>query len=315
MINFRYHVVSLTAVFLALAIGLVVGTAALNGPLADRLNDTVNALGNQNKQLRDKVTHMEEEVNRQEDFAVEAAPFLLAGKLATRRVAVVSLPSAARYVDGVVEMLGKAGAKVTGRVEITDRFTDPGNNVPLLDLAHDAVMPPSVTADLPRNSDGVETSSALLAAVLVDRRTGAAVPAADRTLVLSEYESDGYIAYDEQIAGPAEAVIVVAGDPYFDREAPKKNAASLTLVTQFDEATSIVLAGTGVAGTGNLVAEVREDPALSKTVSTIDNVNTAQGRISTVLALGEQLRPAGVATPKAGHYGISAGSLMPKWQQ
>ena len=37
MINFRYHVVSLTAVFLALAIGLVVGTAALNGPVADSL--------------------------------------------------------------------------------------------------------------------------------------------------------------------------------------------------------------------------------------------------------------------------------------
>ena len=44
MINFRYHVVSLTAVFLALAIGLVVGTAALNGPAADALNDQVDAL-------------------------------------------------------------------------------------------------------------------------------------------------------------------------------------------------------------------------------------------------------------------------------
>ena len=37
MINFRYHVVSLTAVVLALAIGLVVGTAALNGPVVDTL--------------------------------------------------------------------------------------------------------------------------------------------------------------------------------------------------------------------------------------------------------------------------------------
>ena len=42
MINFRYHVVSLTAVFLALAIGLVVGTAALNGPVADTLSDQVD---------------------------------------------------------------------------------------------------------------------------------------------------------------------------------------------------------------------------------------------------------------------------------
>ena len=37
MINFRYHVVSLAAVFLALAIGLVVGTAAANGPIADTM--------------------------------------------------------------------------------------------------------------------------------------------------------------------------------------------------------------------------------------------------------------------------------------
>ena len=42
MINFRYHVVSLTAVFLALAIGLVVGTAALNGPVADSLRGQVS---------------------------------------------------------------------------------------------------------------------------------------------------------------------------------------------------------------------------------------------------------------------------------
>src|SRR5581483_8165830 len=44
VINFRYHVVSLTAVFLALAIGLVVGTAALNGPAADALGEQVDAL-------------------------------------------------------------------------------------------------------------------------------------------------------------------------------------------------------------------------------------------------------------------------------
>ncbi len=315
MINFRYHVVSLTAVFLALAIGLVVGTAALNGPVADNLNDTVNGLGNQNKLLRDQVSQMEEDVSRQEDFAAEAAPFLLGGRLADRRVAVVSLPSASRYVDGVVEMLTKAGAKVTGRVDITDRFTNPTNNVLLLNLAHDGSIPPSLTTNLPHNSDGVETSSALLAAVLFDRKTGAAVPASDRTVVLEAYHDAGYIAYDTQPTGLAEAVIVIAGDPYVDREAPKKNAAMLTLVAQFDDASEIVLAANGVSGAGNTVSEVRRDPALSKTVSTTDNVNTTQGRISTVLALVEQLRPAAAGTVKAGHYGISAGSLMPKWQE
>ena len=56
MINFRYHVVSLTAVFLALAIGLVVGTAALNGPVADSLNNQVTSLRKDNTQLRDTVS-------------------------------------------------------------------------------------------------------------------------------------------------------------------------------------------------------------------------------------------------------------------
>ena len=71
MINFRYHVVSLTAVFLALAIGLVVGTAALNGPVADSLEDQVDALSKDNSNLRDQVNQYRDEVNREEDFATE----------------------------------------------------------------------------------------------------------------------------------------------------------------------------------------------------------------------------------------------------
>ncbi len=54
MINFRYHVVSLTAVFLALAIGLVVGTAALNGPVADSLEGQVTGLRKDNQNWRQR---------------------------------------------------------------------------------------------------------------------------------------------------------------------------------------------------------------------------------------------------------------------
>ena len=60
MINFRYHVVSLAAVFIALAIGLVVGTAAFNGPAADALDDQVAAMRSDNNKLRDEVEHLTE---------------------------------------------------------------------------------------------------------------------------------------------------------------------------------------------------------------------------------------------------------------
>ena len=99
MINFRYHVVSLTAVFLALAIGLVVGTAALNGPVADSLKAQVSALNKDNSNLRSQDNQHRDELSRTQDFAAELAPSLLAGKLAGRRILLVALPGSQDYVD------------------------------------------------------------------------------------------------------------------------------------------------------------------------------------------------------------------------
>jgi hypothetical protein len=306
VINFRYHVVSLTAVFLALAIGLVVGTAALNGPVADSLNDNVNALRKDNKQLRETVGSLRDEVNREEDFAVEAAPIMLDGKLAGRRILLICLPTGRDYIDGVSKMLTTAGAKITGRVDIQDKFTNPDNSVDLLALAR-RVQPPSIPAGaVPSNSDGVETSGALLASVLVDRSP--AVSDADLKSVLNAYTTAGYLTVENKVTGPAQAVVVVSGLPYVDRDAPAKNDAVVTAVAQFDKAGPIVVAGNGV-GDGNVVAAVRGDPTLSKTISTVDNVPTAQGQVVTAVATTEQ-----VARNKAGHYGLGSGasSLMPK---
>lgn len=306
MINFRYHVVSLTAVFLALAIGLVVGTAALNGPVADSLNDSVNALGEDNKNLREQVSHLREEVNREEDFVEEAAPRMLAGALTNRRVLVVSLPNERDHVEGVMNMLTIAGAKITARVDVEDKFTNPENSVELLDLADQAAVPSVEVSSLPGNSDGVEKSSALLAAVLLDRIP--VVTAADMRAVVSAYTAAGYITVEQKVTGPAEAVVVVGGLPYTDREATKKNKAVVTMATQLDLAGKIVVAGSAVAGDGNAVSAVRGDPTLTKTISTVDNAGTSQGQLVTVLAVAEQI------LSQTGHYGVGAGaqSLMPK---
>ena len=113
MIHFRYHVVSLTAVFLALAVGLVLGSTVLNGPMLDALNNQVNTLGRDNSQLREQVSFLEEEASREETFAAEAAPMLLADALTGRRAALVVLPGGEDYGEGVSEMLGLAGATLT----------------------------------------------------------------------------------------------------------------------------------------------------------------------------------------------------------
>lgn len=302
MINFRYHVVSLTAVFLALAIGLVVGTAALNGSVADSLENRVNGLRKTNEQLREQVNSMEAELEREEDFASEAAPHLLRDTLTNRRVLLMVLPSGRDHADGVIEKLRLTGARITGRIDIQDKFFDPESNTNLLGMAAQSARPTIPATGLVSN-DGVEKSSALLASALLDRvEGGSPVTDADRQAVLDDYSEAGYLAVPDRVVDSAEGVVLVSGQPHVDSDAARKDDSVVTLANQFDKAGVVVVAGNGSSG-GNLVAQVRQDPALAKTISTVDNANTVQGQVATAMATVQQL-----VTKRTGAYGLGAGA-------
>jgi hypothetical protein len=302
-------VVSLTAVFLALAIGLVVGTAALNGPVADQLNNQVNALTKKNQTYRDQVTQLQTEAGKQEEFANEAAPGMLQDKLLGRRVLVVSMQSTSTYVDDVVKMLALAGAKVTGRIEVEDKFTDPANNETLLDLCNTTSLPVGLT-NLPANSNGVETASFLLASVLLDHNP--VITSDVQKTVVTAFKEANFIVPTGDPSGTAEAVIFLAAQPYTDREADSKNANELTLAEEFEKVGPEVVAADGAAGAGNVISSLRGDPTLQKVVTTVDNLSTPQGRVALPLALNERL-----VQNKAGHYGVASGAtaMIPKLQQ
>ncbi|MBM7493993.1 copper transporter [Micromonospora luteifusca] len=313
MINFRYHVVSLTAVFLALAIGLVVGTAALNGPVADSLEGQVTGLRKDNQYWRQQVNNMEKQLGLEEEFAEEMSEVVLPGTLTGRRVLVLTLPNGRDHTEGVLKKLQQAGATVTGRVDLQDKLINPDNNSNLLELAVTAARPTAQTTGLPGNGHGVETSSALLASVLLDRAQGTTpVSDADRRAVLAAYNNAGYLTTDNnKVTGSAEAVVVVSGQPYVDKDSEKRDESVVKIAEQFDRTGSIVVAGNGSAG-GNLVSVVRGDPVLAQTISTVDNANTVQGQLVTSLALVQQL-----TEKKAGQYGVgdNAASLLPRLPQ
>jgi hypothetical protein len=335
VINFRYHVVSLTAVFLALAVGLVLGSTVLNGPMLDALESRVDTLGRDNSQLRDHVSSLEQEIEREEDFATEAAPLLLTGQLTARRITLLVLPGGEDYASGVADALELAGATITGTVTLTDKFTHPQHRRGELLQVATSALPPSVDGEaLPANSDGVETSAALLAAVLLDGGAsaldndddqtepdpggpadgepgagtgpGPSVPDDDRRAVLSSYSALEYLE-QEGVTGPAELVLAVGGLPDAESDADERNQAVFTTVRQFAQAGSVMVGTSGEAGDGNVVAEVRSDPQLSAEVSTVDNAATPQGQIATGLTVSQQL--AGTV----GHYGVGGGAdrLLP----
>jgi hypothetical protein len=304
VINFRYHVVSIAAVFLALALGLIVGTAAFNGPAADSLAAQVDEMGKTNQGLRDELGHLKDEAEQEERFATEALPWMIGNRLNGKRVLILTTTDADKdYIDGVAEALRTVGgATITGQLAFQKRFVDPASKEELLDLVDNST--PDTVTGLPTNTNGAETASALLAAVLVDRTP--AVTPEQRTKTLTAFT--GSYLVGAAVKEPAEAVLVLAGAPYKEKDAGKLNAALKTVVEQFDKAGPLLVAAESTAGDGNLVGAVRGDSNLSKPVSTVDNAGSPQGRASVLLALADQLES---KTP--GHYGVSGQQgLMPK---
>ncbi|WP_433365231.1 copper transporter [Actinoplanes sp. CA-142083] len=305
MINFRYHVVSLTAVFLALAIGLVVGTAALNGPVADSLKNQISALNKDNSNKRDQINQYREELNRSQDFATEIAPSYLNNELAGRKILVVVLPNTSEFADGVIAMLKVAGATVTAKVTVQDKFFDPANTYELLDLAGQSSQPTIQMEGLPLNSDGVETASAQLALGLLQRAGTVQASPDDVAALLTAYTKQGYIAVDDKAAGGAEGAVFISGEPPTDKDAAKKNQSALMMVSQF-ATKPLVVAGVGV-GDGNVISAVRGDPTLVKEISTVDNASTVQGQVATAMVTSERM-----VQNKVGQYGLGGSSLVPK---
>jgi hypothetical protein len=302
VINFRYHVVSITSVFLALAIGLVLGTAALNGPVANDLNSRVTDLRQTNSQLRGQVADLETQVQGRDGFVQQVAPSLLAGRLTGKRVLIVTLPGAsADHRQGVVAMLEEAGATVTGNIGFTEAFVDPTRSDETVDLAT-RLVPPGVSA-LPANNNGTETAAALFARVFSSGKTS--VTDASRTAILAGFGQLGLVDASSKVE-VAESVVLVGGAPLTGTDADRRNAGVLTVVRQF--AASFprdVLAAPTAAGDGNAVIAVRGDDTLSTKVSTVDTVGSAEGQLAAAMAVAEAY------LGKAGHYGVGDGATAP----
>lgn len=81
VISFRYHVVTIVAVFLALAIGLLGGGAFVQPALQDQLErQTLEQLRN-NAELREQLDEVRSEVAAMNGFASSALPYLARDRL------------------------------------------------------------------------------------------------------------------------------------------------------------------------------------------------------------------------------------------
>jgi Copper transport outer membrane protein, MctB len=303
VIDFRYHLVSLVAVFMALATGILVGTSLLNQSLIDSQRSTIASFAGEKDALRHDLAAAQSQVAYRDDYLSSLRDTLLTGRLTGHRVVLVLLPGAARKdADSLTRTLQDAGAVVAGRIDVNAAFFDTtaqpdGGGKAML---RDQTVRSYALADVKGRSP-----EAQLAGALVSRTPRALEPAA--VSLVSELDRDGLIGR-EQLIDRGDLAVLVAGNPPSKPQPvdERVTAGSVRLAAALEAAADgTVVAGPSAAAVGGPLQAVREDGTVSSVVSTVDGTETPFGQVAVAYALVEQLAGG------SGQYGAADSSDAP----
>ncbi len=314
MIDFRYHLVSIVAVFLALAVGIVLGSTELRGAALSALDRTSSALSGKLNAADAENSALQQEVNEDRAFAQAAEPVLLAHLLDGQRAVVITAPGApAGVVNGITTALGDAGATVSGQVALSARFADTSaSNLSLLDQLTQRMVPSGLTL---ANGTPQQQAAQVLASALVSSGSSSSGSSgsggsgshvgdseAGQT-ILSSYSAGQFITVTGQPAqGATLAVIVTPSSAPADGNSDPANQAIVSLAQEFgtgSEATVVAGPSSG-SGQGSAISAVRSSGA-ANSASTVDNADQVTGQIVVVQALQQQLNG-----HKPGSYGTQS---------
>lgn len=312
MIDFRYHLVSLISVFLALAVGIALGAGPLKETIGDTLTGQVEQLRQEKDDLRAQLDDTSGDLADTQAFVDAAGTDLLDGVLADRRVAVIVLGELDEAVRTAVDdRLAQAGATVTAHATLTGAWSSPDLRSFRQALAGNLL---GYLDPVPPQDAGLEAE---LAAALVQGLTGAD-PAAPDSLTANASDlldvltsgDDELVTLDAQVQTPADAVVVLAvpvaegGDapePTPQESVSELTTAQLAVVDAAQEYSEgmVVADGPGVAG--SLTAAVLADDRLAGRITTVTGTDLVTGQVSVPLALAARI--AGTV----GHYGFDGG--------
>lgn len=306
MIDFRYHVVSIVAVFMALAIGIILGSGPLREPITQGLRSQTDQLVTDKAGLRDQIRSLNSQLSYAQSFAGAVDSELVAHRLDDQRVALVTLPgTSGRLTTSVRSVLTGAGAVISGQVELTAAFLDP-EKIDIMDELAARLAPDRVTAVV-SDDPYARVASVLGSALLTPEVTLADLePEPAAAALVTGLAQAGFLDVSGDPVRRATLVVVIAPDapnPVGDPDLAVMSAL-VTVVSGLDRRAggSVVAGGPGSAAKGGLLAAVRGSSTASQRVSSVDTADTAAGQVATVYALVEQNR-GGV-----GHYGMQDGA-------
>jgi hypothetical protein len=316
VIDFRYHLVSIVAVFLALAVGIVLGSTELRGVAISALDRTSSSLSNKLDAANNENNALQQQVQGDHEFASAAEPVLLKGLLNGKKVVIVTTPGAsASVVNGIKTGLSDAGATVSGQVTLSSKFADTSaSNLSLLDQLTERVTPANLTLV---NGSPQQQAAQVLASALVSKGTasgsgsgsgskgtsgsgsgsnsgsnsGGGSGSQNAQTILSSYSAGQFITVSGQPAtGATLAVIVTPNSIPQGGNSDPANQAVVALAQEFGTSSegTVVAGVSATSSQGSAISAVRASGAAND-ASTVDNADTVVGQIVAVQALEQQM--------------------------
>ncbi|WP_188193842.1 copper transporter [Nonomuraea sp. SYSU D8015] len=310
MIDFRYHLVSIVAIFLALAVGIVLGTSLLQDPALDLAKRTSDELTNANVGLRADLDALRGREAGNDAFIIAQTPEMVSGDLAGQKVLLIESPGSSTAVrEAVGQVLEQAGAQVTGRLTLTEKFLDPTGKGVIDGLVNQ--LKPANMMFAPTATTWDRAATLLASALMTNDPAQAGTPSATSPDVAGTFETGGLLTTEDEPAKKRAtlAVMLAPEKPYEGDTAETLAGALVSVADAFDTAgKGAVLAGAPVTAAvpGDPISAVRDDGEISKRVSTVDTADMPVGRVVIVYALQEQL------SGRAGQYGIGKGVTAPQ---
>ncbi|MDD2585376.1 MAG: copper transporter [Syntrophomonadaceae bacterium] len=289
MIDLRYHIASIVAVFLALGLGILIGSTIVGDnvlvnqqkKMIDRLEEQFYVLRERESELVESNEYKNQIIGNYENYSRAMLPPLVRDRLTDYKVAVV-VSGDSEIPAGMLNALSVAGAEVVSKTVALSNLNFSDKN-----LKQDVQKFYGLDNNAGRDTLRQYIATSVGHIMLNDAETGGTKDFLQK-MNLIKFSGDNSI--------PVDGVILVGG---------ANNIANLH-VKSFDQGLIDILTVEGIRIFGVETKDVKYSfmPQYQENnISTIDNIDFSPGQISLVLAMeGEP-----------GHYGVkpSAQKFMP----
>src|SRR6185312_1008929 len=252
MISLRQHAISLAAVFLALAVGVVLGSGFLSNTMVSGLRDESRNLHNEINGLNDQKAQLNAKLGSANAFDTQMAGRMVHDALNGKSLVIFRAPDAKdEDVDAVAKIVTQAGGAVTGTVTLTQEFVDANSAEKLRSVVNSSVLPAGAQLSTKLVDQGSQAGDLLGIALLINRDP--AVPPVDdgqRDTVLAALRDTGFIGYGNQHLGASNAAMVITGGPLSNDAGNQGVSVAHFAAALAPHGTGVLLAGRGGSSDG-----------------------------------------------------------------